>query len=478
MTSVLAHRVQTATASLARRVPSPSTPLADPPPGSGLAPVMGDHGAPLLGRSLEIAADVLAFSRSRYERYGPVSWVGAFGLQNVSVLGPEAVGQVLVNKDKAYSNADGWGYFIGPFFRRGVMLLDLEEHHAHRRILQQAFTRDRLDEYLTTMLPRIDRGLGAWESGAAVPVYTRLKQLTLDIGTEVFVGDELGPRADRLNRAFVDTVHAGLAVVRAPVPGGSWRRGLRGRALLEDYFRSQVATKRAGEGRDMFSVLCRARSEDGERFSDDDVVNHMIFLLMAAHDTSTITLSMMTYLLARHPEWQERLREESAALGDGPVSSSDLESLTSLDLVMRETLRLYAPVSMLARRAVRDTSLVGHHIPAGTMLSVGLWATQRMEPWWSRPDEFDPERFTPGRAEDKSHRYAWAPFGGGVHKCIGLHFGGMEIKAVMHRMLARYRWSVPEGYEPPIAIGTGPVPADGLPVGLSRLENPREPGRG
>jgi cytochrome P450 len=473
MTSVLAHRVQAATASLARHVPSPSTALAEPPPGSGLAPVMGDYGTPVLGRSLEIAADVLAFSRERYERYGPVSWVGAFGLRTVSVFGPEAIGQVLVNKDKAYGNADGWGYFIGPFFRRGVMLLDFEEHLSHRRILQQAFTRDRLDEYLATMLPRVDRGLGAWETGR-VPVYQRLKQLTLDIGTEVFAGDELGPRADRLNRAFVDTVHAGLAVVRAPVPGGSWRRGLRGREVLEDYFRSRIPATRAGHGRDVFSVLCHARSEDGETFSDDDVVNHMIFLLMAAHDTSTITLSMMTYLLARHPEWQERLREESAGLdsriGRGsPVTHADLESLTSLDLVMRETLRLYAPVSMLARRALRDTSLVGHFVPAGTMLSVGLWATQRMAPWWSRPDEFDPERFTPERAEDRSHRFAWAPFGGGVHKCIGLHFGGMEIKAIMHRMLGRYRWTVPGDYAPPIAIGTGPIPADGLPVSLTRL---------
>ena len=117
---------------------------------------------------------------------------------------------------------------------------------------------------------------------------------------------------------------------------------------------------------------------------------------------------------------------------------------------------------------MKDTSLVGHFVPTGTMLSMGLWATQRMAPWWSRPDEFDPERFTPERAEDKSHRFAWVPFGGGVHKCIGLHFAGMEIKAIMHRMLGRYRWRVAAGYEPPIAIGTGPVPADGLPVELGR----------
>ena len=469
MPSLLNLRVQGAAAALVSRVPSTTGPLAPPPPGSGLAPVMGDNGAPFVGRSLEFAADMLAFARQRHERYGDISWTGAFGRRMVSVLGPEAIGQVLVNKDKFFGNGDGWGFFIGPFFRRGVMLLDFEEHRTHRRILQQAFTRDRLEEYLEVMGPRIEQGVDAWTVGPGVRVYDRVKQLTLDIGTEVFVGDELGPRADRVNRAFVDTVHAGVAVVRAPVPGGAWWRGLRGRRELEDYFAAQLPAKRAGEGRDMFGVLARARSEEGETFSDDDVVNHMIFLLMAAHDTSTITLSMMSYLLAKHPEWQEKLREESFALGPGPVLMADLDSLVSLDLAMRETLRLYAPVGQLARATVRDAELLGHHIPAGTLMSLGIHASQRMEPWWSHPDDFDPERFSRERAEDKSHRFAWMPFGGGVHKCIGLHFGGMEVKALMHAMLRRFRWSVPEGYETPIGLTTGPTPADGLPVHLERL---------
>jgi cytochrome P450 len=101
---------------------------------------------------------------------------------------------------------------------------------------------------------------------------------------------------------------------------------------------------------------------------------------MAAHDTSTIALSMRTYLLATHPRWQERLRAESVTLGNRAATPADLESLPSLDLVMRETLRLYAPVSMLARRTLRDTALLGQYIPAGTMLSVGLCATQRGNP--------------------------------------------------------------------------------------------------
>ncbi|WP_018332878.1 cytochrome P450 [Actinomycetospora chiangmaiensis] len=469
MTAPLTHRIQTGLATALSRVPSAAAPLAVPPPGSGLEPVPGDYGTPVVGRSLEFAADMLGFGRQRYEQYGPVSWTGAFGRRMVSVLGPDALGQVLVNKDKFFGNADGWGFFIGPFFRRGVMLLDFEEHRTHRRILQEAFTRDRLAEYLEVMNPRIRRSLDDWTTGDGIRIYDRIKQMTLDIGTEVFVGDELGPRADRVNRAFVDTVHAGVAVIRAPVPGGSWKRGLDGRKLLEAYFAAQIPAKRAGDGRDMFSVLCHARSDEGETFSDDDIVNHMIFLLMAAHDTSTITLSMMSYLLAKNPEWQEKLREESFALDSDDLTGAELDSLVSLDLAMRETLRMYAPVGQLARITVRDAELQGFHIPAGTLMSLGIHASQRLEPWWSRPDEFDPDRFAPERAEDKSHRFAWMPFGGGVHKCIGLHFGGMEVKAIMHAMLRRFRWSVPDGYVMPIGLTTGPTPADHLPLRLERL---------
>lgn len=462
--STVVRRFQTTVAAAAQRVPAPVRPLATPPPGSGLEPVLGDYGPPILGHSLTVTTDLLGFARERYRRYGPVQWAGGFGTRMVIVLGPESIGRVLVNRDKAFANGPGWEYFIGPFFHRGVMLLDFEEHHQHRRILQEAFTRDRLLGYLAAMNPAIRRGLARWRPRGRFGVYDALKQLTLDIATEVFVGDHLGPEADRLNEAFVDTVRAGQALVRADVPGGIWRRGLRGRRELERYFAERIPAKRAGDGQDLFSVLCRAETDDGQRFTDVDVVNHMIFVLMAAHDTSTITAAMMAYYLGKYPEWQERARAESMALGTDEISYADLDRLPSLDLVMKESLRMSAPVGVLMRRAIRDTELEGRYIPAGARVVLGVYPTQRMEPWWSDPDVFDPERFAEHRREDKSHRFAWMPFGGGVHKCIGMHFGIMEVKAIMHQMLLRFAWSVPEGYEPPLTYGTGPIPADGLPL--------------
>jgi cytochrome P450 len=467
MSTPVKLRARAVAASLAERVPaSEAGPLAMPPAGSGLKPVMGDSGLPVVGHTLEFLHNGLEHARRYHERFGTVFWVGSLGTQFVQVVGPDGLETVLTNRDQAFSNKLGWDYLIGPFFDRGVMLMDFDEHRHHRRIMQQAFKHDRLVGYLDKMNPAIERGIARWPSGSGFPLYRAAKQLTLDVATEVFVGGKLGSEADRVNASFIDVVVGGQAIIRADVPGGKWHRGLESRKFLERYFRDQIPVQRAEAGDDLFSVLCRAESEDGDRFSDEDVVNHMIFTMMAAHDTSTITVAMMGYYLAEHPEWQDRLREEARALGKSAIGYDDLDALPALDLVLKETLRMNAPVATLARQAIKDTEIDGHYIPAGAKLMLAIYGTQRMEPWWRDPDTFDPERFSESRREDASHKYAWTPFGGGVHKCIGMHFGTMEVKAIMHQLLLRNRWRIRPGYVPPMDVGTGPFPGDGLPIEL------------
>lgn len=463
-------RARGAAASVVERIPTPGVrPLAIPPPGSGLKPVMGDPGMPVVGHTLEFLHAGLRHARDYHQRLGTVFWLNAVGGSWVQVLGPSGLETVLTNRDRAFSNKLGWDPLIGAFFDRGVMLMDFEEHRHHRRIMQQAFKHERLVGYVDRMNPAIARGIAGWQPGSGFQLYSAAKQLTLDVATEVFVGGQPSAEADRLNAAFINTVLGGQAIIRADVPGGKWHRGLESRHLLERYFLSQLPVKRASETDDLFSVLCRAQAEDGERFSDEDVVNHMIFTMMAAHDTSTISVAMMGYYLARHPEWQDRLRAESQALGKDAISYDDLDALPSMELVFKETVRLNAPVGTLARQAIKDTEVDGYYIPAGSKLMLGIYSTQRMEPWWRNPDTFDPERFNESRREDALHKYAWTPFGGGVHKCIGMHFGSMEVKAIMHQLLLRNYWRIPAGYEPVLDYGTGPFPSDGLPVELRPL---------
>ena len=444
--------------------PRSAKPLADPPAGSGLEPVLGRQRLPYLGDGLSVLADPIGAARRRFEEFGPVSWGGFMGARGVWVASPDAIGEVLTNRDKAFANGPGWGYYIGPFFTRGIMLLDFEEHLQHRRIMQEAFTRDRLQGYLATLNTGIARGIAAWQPTDDFRLYDATKQLLLDLAADVFIGTELGPEADRLNKAFIDTVVGGLAAVRADVPGGRWHRGLVGRKALEEYFYAQLPAKRDKHTDDLFSVLCHAQTPDGERFSDEDVVNHMIFVLMAAHDTSTITASTIAYYLAKHPEWQDKLRTECRALAKPTLDYDDLAELPLMDQAFREALRINPPVGMLVRETVKDTSISGKFVPAGTKVFVAPLAMHRLAEYWPEPDRFDPDRFSPERQEDRGHRYLWAPFGGGAHKCIGLYFGGMQVKAILHQLLLSYEWSIDPDYEPPMEHGTGLYPADGLKV--------------
>jgi len=325
---------------------------------------------------------------------------------------------------------------MGKFFEGGVMLKDFEEHHLHRRILQQAFTRDRLSGYVEEFGHIVRDGVGAWSAKPEAPLYWSLKDLTLDVATASFMGMPIGTDTTRINRAFVDAVKGGTAIMRYPVPGGRWARGLNGRKVLQRHFAAALPAKRRGDGADLFSILCNATTEDGERFSDADVVNHMIFLMMAAHDTSTITATAAAYYLAKHPQWQERARTESLALGDDPANLEALERLGTLDLVIKEALRMVAPIPLLARMTVRDTDVLGYRIPARTFIVVNPQQNHFDPECWTDPNTFDPERFNDDRREDKSHRYAWMPFGGGVHKCIGEYFGMLEVKQCCTRCCA------------------------------------------
>ncbi len=429
-----------------------------------------DRGLPVLGTLLEYTKNPLAVFQREWDHYGQVAPMYSLGRTSALLLGADACGAALTNKDGALANGPAWSRLVGPFFHGGLMLIDFDEHKRHRRILQQAFTRPRLQAYTERLHPAIEKGVAHWDESESFPSYWKLKQLTLDIAADLFMGgaaDTSPAQMERINKAFIACVQAATGIVRGNVPFTRWGRAYQGRKLLEDFLRHYLPARRAEETDDIFSVLCHIEDEDGARFTDDDVVNHMIFLMMAAHDTSTITTSTILQYLGQHPGWQERCRAEALALGPAP-SMLELEGLESIDLVMREALRLRAPVPVLVRHAVKDTVIQGVRIPAGMDVVVGIQFTHLMPQYWTDPHTFDPDRFGPERREDKSHRFAWEPFGGGAHKCLGMHFGGLEVKSIMHRLLRDYHWSVAPDYVAPIDYHSLPFPSDGLPITFTR----------
>lgn len=428
--------------------------------------VPGTAGLPLVGQTLEFLRDPLAFTRSQYRRFGAVSRVNFLFQERVCLLSADANALILRDREGIFSAHDGWTPILGDLFPHGLMLRDGADHKHHRRLMQPAFRKEALDGYLERMQPHILHAVREWAKRPRMQFYPAVKKMTLGIAADCFLGLELQSEIDQVNDAFTDVVEASTAVVRTRIPlaGRKYARGLRGRRFLEDFIAARIPDHRNGSANDLLSQLCHARDEAGAHYSDEDVVNHMIFLMMAAHDTTTSALTTIVYALAAHPEWQQRLRDDVQRIGGDSLSPEQVDAAELTNQVLREALRLYPPLTTMVRQATQPFSIDGVDLPAGTSAAIFPVFTQRDPQWWSVPDRFDPERFSPERAEHRRHPFAWAPFGGGAHMCLGLHFAEMQVKAVMHVMLQRLAWSVPYGYTMPYQLAPIAKPRDGLPI--------------
>jgi len=402
---------------------------------------------------------------------GPVVAQGRGRFTSVNLFGPDANRFLLLDRDQIFSSRIPWMLIMGTIFPNGLLLRDGAEHRHHRKLMHEAFKRPVLREYAERMNPAIERGIADWSPGpdGRLRAYGAFKALTLDMAASIFVGVDLGPQARRMNRAFEAMVAAAMPGLRLPIPVGRHHRGLEGRRSMLEFLGGMLEKKRGDAGSDLFSRLCRARSESGESLSDADVLDHMIFLMMAAHDTTTSTLTSLTWELARHPQWQERLRAESRALDDRQPGFDALDRLEGLTWCMREVLRLYPPLPVIPRTALRDFEWEGYRIPAGTMVVASPIHSHYLTEWWDEPERFAPERFAPGRAEHERHTHSWIPFGGGTHMCLGRRFAEAQVRLVMHQVLLRYRWSVPAGYAMPVRQAPISRPLDGLPVAIEAV---------
>jgi len=408
----------------------------------------------------------LRHAQELQSRYGNAVMQKIGRLTFVHLFGAEAHRLALVNTDQVFSNKQAWDQIIGRVFPNGLMLRDGDDHRYHRRLMQAGFKNKAMQRYLLEMQPQVRQAVAAWPVRAGQPLlaYPAFKKMTLDLAASIFLGMDLGAQAARINQAFETTVAASMPRIPLAIPGTLLWRGIRARQYMVGYFRQQLPAKRRGDGADMFSLLCNATDEDGNRYTDQEVIDHMIFLMMAAHDTTTSTLASMTYALARHPQWQQRLLEEIQSLGVEHLGYADLDRMEQTEWVMKEALRMYPPLSTLPKYSTAAFEFEGWTIPAGAMVATYPIHTHYMDAYWSEPERFDPLRFSDARAEHKNHAYCWVPFSGGAHMCIGLHFAVMQIKLVLFEMLRRYRWSVPAGYAMPVQQSPISRPRDDLPV--------------
>lgn len=440
-----------------------------------LGHIPGRFGLPFVGNLLRTLRDPFGFYREQYDKYGELSRATLFTRNGLVALSPDLAGEIAVDKASNFSTRMGYQFSLEGLFDGALLLRDFDEHRFHRRIMQTAFKSNAMQGYIDTINTIIPQFINRWgKSNHQFVAFPAIKELTLYVASRIFIGASLDNDMQKLTTAFVGLLGATTSIIRLDVPGLSYHKGLKAQSVLDAFLKELIPAKRTGNGKDMLTYFCQERDENGELFSDDVVVEHLRFLMLAAHDTVASALINTFYLLAAHPDWQQRVREEARALQTELVGYEKLNNLVLLEYVFKEVLRLFPPANSFLRRTVKECQLGGYRVPENTVLTVPMVFVQRMHEWWDNPMAFDPMRFAPPREEHKRHAYSWMPFGGGAHKCIGMHFALVLYKCIIAHAIQSYEFRLQDEYPAPEANANlvwAPIlkPRDGLPLILKPL---------
>ena len=396
--------------------------------------IPGSFGLPIIGHTISLVKDLYGTVDKQYTQFGPVSKFGLAGFKGVLLCGPDLYQQVYLDKEKNFSAEMGYMGSLGRFYKGALLLRDHEEHRFQRRMMQTAFKNDAMKGYIATMAPMLQEAVESWDGQENFHFFPAIKQALLDVAATIFVGLEKDDeRAEKLNTAFTDVANGLMGLITKEIPGTAYAKGKKGERFLHEFFGSLIEERRKNEGIDTFSYFAKELNEDGEYFSDQDIVAHMSFLLFAAHDTTTSALSHLLFHLGQNPEMRQRLREEAQSIGKDYLEYEDLDRMPLADAAVREALRLHPSVMMMQRRTINDCEIGGYHIPANTILFIAPQYVHRMGEYWDEPEEFDPDRWLEPRNEHKRHSFSFVGFGGGAHKCIGMHFALMQTKNFLHQ---------------------------------------------
>ena len=243
------------------------------------------------------------------------------------------------------------------------------------------------------------------------------------------------------------------------------------RWLVTDIIAARRAQGEEGATDDMLGLLLTARDveEDSGPLTDEEVIDQVLVFMLAGHDTTSTTLACSLLELARHPVWQQEVREElQRELGDRPPSAFDATHLPLTARVAREAMRLYPASHSIGRSPIGDQVLGGYRLPAASTVVVSTYALHRSPDSWDHPDEFDPGRYdVPDGVVPGGHKQAWMAFGSGPHTCVGMTLATQMITVVLATLLQQVRLTT--------ALSTVPVhaamtlrPVGALPVVVHR----------
>lgn len=403
------------------------------------------------------------------------------------IMAPELVEQLLVDDSDATLKTEVEHRVFDPILGRGVLTSDHADWRWQRRALAPLFRPAGIDAYVPAMATAAVAQIARWRAlspdDALPDIEQDMSATTFDVIVRTMLGGADPSECVAVMQAgkrYLDntswTVAYGLLRLPRwlphPAVPANWlaKRRLRA-AVAAIVARRRTATKRgaAAESGDLLGRLLEARHPDtGAPMDADLVADNLATLLEAGHETTAKALTWTLYLLARAPEWQDRVRAEATAVlpASGAPASSDIARLVVTERVIKEAMRLYPPAPIMARAPSRPINIGGTTIPTGAQVVVPIFAIHRHTMLWEDPGRFDPDRFLPEHEKSRP-RTQFMPFGAGPRICIGQGFAMVEAKVLLASFIRKTRFDWDGNHLPEPISRVTLRPRGGMPLRVS-----------
>ncbi len=413
----------------------------------------GPAGLPVLGSVFPWLRDQPGFLLETYRRYGDVVRFEFLGYHRAILHGAQANRYILIDAVDTFQ--------VGPVIDRararwivgqGILFIDEPAHRQQRRLILPSMHRKRIEVYQQVMREVTTQLLDRWQPGVVLDIASEMDDLALILEGRTLFSMDLSETEHALSDAVTvvtqtmnDAFRLAFAQFPFDIPGiGSGRSVRRAMACIRAILEEIIARheREESEAGDIVSMLVAARDEEGNRLSAPQIMDHLLTLFVAGHETVANALTWACYLLAQHPHVTSKLLSEiETQLGGHPPTPGDLERLPYLEQVVKEVLRIYPPAVSLSRIAREPFEWKGYTFQAGDIIMYSPYVSHHMPQQFAGPEVFRPERFDAEHGE-KHPPGAYLPFGAGPRTCLGAPFAMMELKTVLAMLLQRYRLDV------------------------------------
>jgi enediyne biosynthesis protein E7 len=381
--------------------------------------------------SLERMVELFARCGDTYRVFSPTRKAYTYVVHH-----PDDVKRVLVSNHRNYTKGMGLDR-VKILLGKGLMTSEGDLWKRQRYMMQPFFHRRVITEFAQTLESANDRFVARWDALAArgelVNITDEMSELTLDIVLRSIFGRDLERMSQQAGGNPFEVVTKDQE--RNLQFAFKFRSLSKIVAGLMERRRAEKA-----EHFDYVGMLMSARDkETGAPMSDRELIDEVMTLVVAGHETTASGLNWTWYLLSQNPEAEARLHAEVDAAPDMPTPSlAQMESLAYTQQVVNEALRLYPPGWLLSRRTIEADVLGGYDIPAGANVLLPLYLLHRDGRFWKDPERFWPERFAPEHEAERP-RFSYMPFAAGPRHCIGETFALYEMLMHLYKVARRYR---------------------------------------